>query len=44
MLNSPIQGFVSGLNSIPQKFVMTLDAIAKAKPVDEVETEATKSS
>lgn len=32
MLNSPIQGFVSGLNSIPQKFVMTLDAVAKNKP------------
>lgn len=31
MLNSPIQGFVSGLNAIPQKFVMTLDAIASAK-------------
>lgn len=36
MLNSPIQGFVSGLNAIPQKFVMTLDAIAKAKPADAI--------
>ncbi len=34
MLNSPIQGFVSGLNAIPTKFVMTLDAVAKAKPAD----------
>jgi large subunit ribosomal protein L10 len=32
MLNSPIQGFVSGLNAIPTKFVMTLDAVAKARP------------
>lgn len=34
LLNAPIQRLVSGLNAIPQKFVMTLDAVAKAKPSD----------
>jgi large subunit ribosomal protein L10 len=34
MLNSPIQGLVVTLNGTIQKFVMTLDAVAKAKPAD----------
>lgn len=49
MLNSPIQGFTQGLNSIPQKFVMTLNTIASAKqssqptsaPAPEKKNEAT---
>jgi len=41
LLNSPIQGFTTGLNSIPQKFVMTLDAIAKNKPSEEQKSQAT---
>lgn len=31
MLNSPIQGFTSGLNGIPQKFIMTLNQIKDQK-------------
>jgi len=40
MLNAPIQGFVTGLNAIPQKFVMTLDAIAKIKPAGAVQDDS----
>lgn len=32
-LNSPIQGLVIALNANIQKFVLTLDAVAKSKPV-----------